>query len=79
LRKLILHVVPEVIKSEFIIGAIGDIGIIGILSLFISKSMNNNSNAEAKEVIKLSHPLGVSFCKIVVHSNHMNTFAFKCV
>ena len=72
-----LHVVAQIVKTKFVIGSVGDIGVIGFLALFIGQTGNNHATGQAKEVIQLSHPSRVTLGQIVVDRNDMHALAFK--
>ena len=70
-----LHVVAQIVKAEFIIGAIGDIlGVFGF-ALFVIKAMHNNARAQAEEFIQLAHPGRVALGEVVVDRDHMHALA----
>ena len=73
------HVIPEVVKTEFIVGPICDIRIISRLFCIIAHTLDNAAHGQAQESIYLSHPLGVSPGQIVVDGHHMDTLSFKGV
>ena len=41
--------------------------------------MDNNTGGKPQEIVKFSHPLGVTFCKIVIDSYNMHTAPGKCI
>ena len=51
LRALILHIIPQIIEAEFVIGRIGDVAGIGRLTLIIIQTMLDNANGQTEEVI----------------------------
>ena len=70
-----LHVVAQIVKAEFIIGAIGDIlGVFGF-ALFVIKAMHNNARAQAEEFIQLAHPGRVALGEVVVDRHDMDALA----
>ena len=71
------HVITEIVKTKFVIGTIGNIRIIGNLSLIKIQIMNNQTYRESKELINLSHPLAVSFCQVIIDRNDMSALAFQ--
>ena len=54
---LIFHIVAQVIKTEFVVGAICDIGGIGGATLIIIEAMDNTAYGNPEAGIDLPHPL----------------------
>ena len=71
------HIVTEVVEAEFIIRSVGNIGIIGNLSLIEIKVMDNEAYRETQEFINLAHPFTVSFGQVIIDRNDMNPFSFQ--
>ena len=70
-----LHVVPEIIKSELVVGTIGDVRVIGLFSFFVIHVMDDNANFHAKKTVYFTHPLGITLGKIIIYRYHMNAFS----
>ncbi len=73
------HVITQIIKAEFIVGSIGDIAVVGLSALVIVQVMHDNANCKPKELVHLSHPLGITPGQVVIHSDQVNAFAFQGV
>src|ERR1700722_18387883 len=50
------HIVAQVIKTEFVVGAIGNIGGVGLPTFIIVEAMHDAANRKAEEVIDAAHP-----------------------
>ena len=68
------HVVTQVVKSVFIVGAVGDICIILSFALhFIINASNDTARGIAQEIIEHTHLSGIPACKVVIDGDHMHT------
>ena len=69
------HVITEVIKTELVVGSEGDVASIGFAALVrIGFMLVDTIDGEAKEHVYRSVPLGVTFGKVIVDSDHVHTF-----
>ena len=73
------HVIPEIIKSKFVIGYICDIRIICLTSLIAIHTIKDNSDRKSEEFMYLAHPLGITLGKIIINRNNMYALAFQCI
>ena len=71
------HVIAKVVKAEFIIRSVGNIGIISNLSLLEIQVMDNEAYGKAEEFIDLSHPFAVALCQVIIDRNDVNAFPFQ--
>ena len=55
------HVVPKVVESEFVIGAVGDVLEIGFAPLAVVEAVLDQSDIESEEFIDLPHPAAIAF------------------
>ena len=67
-----LHVVSEIVETELIVGAVGDVAGIGGLSRSVIEAMNNDADGQAEEFIDSSHPLRITLGQVVVHRHEMD-------
>jgi len=51
------HVIAQIIKAQFIVGGIGNVGTISGLTGFMIHVGHNTANTEAEEIIHFAHPL----------------------
>ena len=68
------HVIAQVVKTKFVIGTVGDISGVGLLTLFMFQRRNHHANTHAEEVVELPHPSGITAGKVIIHRNHVNPF-----
>ena len=73
------HVVPQIVKTEFVICTVSNIRVIGGLSLFFTDTVDHAAYRQAQEAIELSHPLRITLCQIVVDCYNMDALAFQRV
>ena len=72
------HVVAQVVETELVVGAEGNVGqICTAAALAIGLVLVDAIHAEAMEHVDGTHPLGVALCQIVVHGYHVHTVAGK--
>src|ERR1051326_8625840 len=64
-----LHVVPQIIEAEFVVGAVGDVGGIGGLALEVVHVVLNAANFQTEEAIDLAHPFSVARGEIIIYRN----------
>ena len=69
------HVVAQVVKTVFVVGAVGDVGVVGRL-LFLARQLGQvDAHRQTQEVVELAHPCGIPAGQVIVHCHHMHTFA----
>ena len=69
------HVVTEVVKAELIVGAVGDVGRVGVLLGLSHDAVDHQTHGEAHEAVHLAHPLGVALGQIVVDGDDVDALA----
>ncbi len=70
-----LHVVAEVVKAELVVGAVGDVGGVGVASLLVGEIVDDDADREAEEAVDLAHPLGVALGEVVVDGDDVDAAA----
>ena len=73
------HVVPQIVKTVFVICTVSNIRVIGGFSFFFTDTVDHAAYRQAQEVIEFSHPLHISLCQIVVDCYNMDALAFQRV
>ena len=72
----VFHIITKIIEPIFIIGAIGNIAVIGCFTLIsISFMIIDTANCHAQELINLTHPFGISGGEIVIYGDDVHAFA----
>ena len=73
------HIVTQIIKAQFIVGAVGDVAGIGSLPLGRGHTGDYQANRQTHIAVDLTHPLGVTLGKVLVDRNHVNTAASESI
>ena len=66
------HIVPQVVEAKFIVGAVGNVGGIGFLALFVVQAVDDEAHGEIQELIDLAHPFTVPAGQVVVDGNDVD-------
>ena len=74
-----LHVIAQIIEAQLVIGAVGDIGGVGLAALGIGKTMHNAAYRQPEEAVDRAHPLGVATRQVVVNGDHVHALPRQCV
>ncbi len=70
-----LHVVAQVVEAELVVGAVGDVGAVGLAALLVGEVVHDDADGEAEEAVDLAHPLGVALGEIVVDGDDVDAVA----
>ena len=73
------HIVPQIVKSEFVVGTVSDITLVGFPTLVVIHIIQNAAHRQAQETVYLSHPLRVTAGQVVVDSDHMYALTLQRV
>ncbi len=74
-----LHVVPQIVKPKLVVGAVSDVRAVGIFPFLIRKFMGDHAYGKPKEFVDGPHPFRVTFGKVVIDGDHMDTLACQGV
>ena len=74
-----LHVVAQVVEAEFVVGAVGDVAVVGDLPLLIVEIVLDDADRQAEEAVDAAHPFRVAAGQVVVHGDDVNAFAVERV
>ena len=70
------HVVTQVVETELVVGAVGDVAVVGAATCGrVGLVLVDAVDGEAEELVHRAHPFGVTFGQVVVHSDHMHALA----
>ena len=72
------HVVTQVIKTEFIIRSVRNIGVVLLASLFRLLSDQHTAHGESQEIVDASHQIRLVLRQIIVHCNNVNALTGQC-
>ena len=73
------HVIAQIIKAEFVVGAVGNVCCVSLLFRDLIQTGNTDAGSHAQEVIQTPHPFGITRRQIVIDGNHVHTLAGQCV
>ncbi|MDT4824207.1 hypothetical protein FQZ97_574510 [compost metagenome] len=71
----VFHVVAQVVEAELVVGAVGNVGDVGGLFLFVGLLRHHHTRAHAQEAVEAAHPFGIAAGQIVVHRDHVYALA----
>ena len=69
------HVVPEVVKAQLVVGAVGDVGGVGHPALRRGHAGDHQPDGKPHVAVDLAHPLRVALGKVLVDGDHVNALA----
>ena len=74
------HIVTQVVETEFVVGAVGDVGVVGGASgVAVGLVLVDAIHLQSVELEEHPHPFRVAFGKVVVHGHQVHTFAWQRV
>ncbi len=65
------HVVAQVVEAELVVGAVGDVGVIGLAPLSRVHLGQDGADLHAEEVMDAAHLLGLELGQVVVDRDHV--------
>jgi hypothetical protein len=71
------HVVAQVVETEFVVRAVGDVGGVGGLLVLVLHLRQVDADGEAEKTMQSPHPLGVAIGQVVVDRDHVDAVAGK--
>ena len=70
------HVVPQVVESKFVVGAVGDVRQVGFPALLAVGLVSVDAiHSESVELEQRSHPLRVTSRQVIVDRDHMHSLS----
>ena len=74
-REVELHVVAEVVEAELVVGAVGDVAVVGDLPFLIVQVVLDDADRHAQEAVDPPHPLRVAAGEVVVDGDDVDALA----
>ena len=74
-----LHVVAQIVEAEFVVGAVGYVGGVGVAALLVVQIVHDYADASGRGRVELAHPLGVAFGQIIVDGDDVNAAPAECI
>ena len=69
------HIVAQVVKAHLVVGAVGNVGGIGLLSGSLVHVVDDEAHLETQKTVDLAHPLRVTLGQIVVDGDDVHALA----
>ncbi|MPN03290.1 hypothetical protein SDC9_150517 [bioreactor metagenome] len=66
------HVVTQVVEAKFVVGAVGDVAVIGRLLFQALHAVDHAAHAHTEEAVDFPHPLCVALGEVIIHRDHMH-------
>jgi hypothetical protein len=79
LRRVVGHVVAQVVEPELVVGAVGDVGRVGLAALRRGHPAEDRAHGQAEEAMHPAHPLRVALGQVVVDRDHVHALAGQAV
>ena len=73
------HVVPQIVEAQLVVGAVGDVGVIGFFPFLIVQVVDDKAHGQPQKTVQLTHPLRVAPSQIVVHRDDVNALPGQAV
>ena len=73
------HVVPEIVKAHLVVGAVGDVGGIGLPPLLGGEPVDEDTAAQPHEAVDVAHHLPLVFGQVVVDGDDVYALARQSV
>ncbi len=74
-----LHVVAEVVETELVVGAVGDVAGVSGTPLDVAQIVDDDADGQAEEAVELAHPLGVALGQVVVDGDDVDAAASETI
>ena len=71
------HVIAQVVEAQFVVGAVGDVGVVCVSTLLRGHVRKNHIGGQSQEAVHTTHPLRVALGKVVIDGDHVHAFAFE--
>ena len=75
LRHVVFHVVAQIVEAELVVGAVGDVGGVGLAALLVVEAVDDDADGHAEERVDLPHPLGVAAGEVIVDGDDVHALA----
>ncbi|MNW87477.1 hypothetical protein D3C86_167210 [compost metagenome] len=73
------HVIAQIIKAEFVIGTVGDVGVVCRLLRIVIDLRQVDTGRQAEPAVQRAHPLGIALCQVIIDGHHVYAFAGQCI
>ncbi len=73
------EIVAQIIKTQFIVGRVGNVGVVGSTFFVLRLSGFRYTDCQPKEFVDRPHPVGITLREVFVNRDNMYTIATQCV
>ena len=67
-----LHVVAQIVETEFVVGAVSHVSGVCGAALLVIEVVDDHAHRQAEKAVELAHPFGVALGQVVVNGNHVH-------
>ena len=71
------HVITKIIKSQLIVGHVGNVAGIGRPALVAFHGIEHNAHGQSQKFMNLSHPLSITVSQIIIDRHNVDALAFQ--
>ncbi len=75
LRRREHHVVAQVVEAEFVVRAVGDVGVVRDLLVGVVHLRQVDADGQAEELVDAPHPVGIALRQVVVDGDDVHALA----
>ena len=75
IRQAEFHVVPKVVETELVVGAVGDVRVIGGPSLVVIQAVHDDAHGQPQHFVDGPHPRRIPLGQIIVHRDQMGSLS----
>ena len=79
LGQVVDHVVAQVVEAEFVVGAVGDVGLVGRAAVFGRHVVVDHARGQTQLFEYRAHPVAVAPGEIIVDRDYMHALAVESV
>ncbi len=72
LREIVFHVVAQVVESEFVVRAVGDVRRVGRAPLHVVQIVDDHAHRQPQHLVDRAHPLRVAPRQVIVHGHDVH-------
>ena len=73
------HIVAQIIETEFVIGAVGDVACISLAAADIVEIGDDDADRQAEELVDMAHPFRIAIGQVIVDGHDVGAFALQRV
>jgi hypothetical protein len=70
-----LHVVAQVVETELVVGAVGDVSAVGRLAFLVGQAVHDDPHGKSEIIIDVSHPGRVAPRQVVVDRDQVHALS----